>query len=51
MKYRKNPSIRATQDAYKGSSFSFVTVERADVIREIKNLNKKKAIYDDDIPI
>ena len=51
MKYRRYPSITAIQDAYKGSSFSFSTVERVDVIREIKNLSKKKAIQDDDIPV
>ena len=51
VKYRRYPSITAIQDAYKGSSFSFSTVERVDVIREIKNLSKKKAIQDDDIPV
>ena len=51
MKYRRHPSITVIQDAYKGSSFSFSTVEKVDVIREIKNHNKKKAIQDDDIPV
>ena len=51
MKYRRHPSITAIQDAYKGSSFSFSTVEKLDVIRAIKNLRKKKAIQDDDIPV
>ena len=51
MKYRSHPSITAIQDAYEGSSFSFSTVEKVDVIREIKNLSKKKAIQDNDIPV
>ena len=51
MKYRRHPSITAIQDAYKERSFSFSTVEKIDVIREIKNLSKKKAIQDDDIPV
>ena len=51
MKYRRHPSITAMQDAYKGNSFSFSTVEKVDAIREIKNLRKKKAIQDDDIPV
>ena len=51
MKYRRHPSITAIQDAYKGSPFSFSTVEKIGVIREIKNLSKKKAIQDDDIPV
>ena len=49
MKYRRHSSINAIQDPFKGSSFSFSTVEKVDVIREIKNLSKKKAIYLDDI--
>ena len=51
MKYIRHPSITAKQDAYKGSSFYFSTVEKLDVIREIKNLSKKKATQDDDIPL
>ena len=51
MKYRIRPSITAIQDTYIGSSFSFSTVEKADVIREIKNPNKSKVIQDDDIPV
>ena len=51
MKFRRHPSITAIQDAHKGSTFSFSTVEKVDVIREIKNLSKKKAIQDDDIPV
>ena len=52
MKYIRHPSITAKQDAYKGSSFYFSTVEKLDVIREIKNLKiKKKATQDDDIPL
>ena len=39
------------QDAYKGSYFSFSAIEKVDVLRETKNLNKKKAIHDDDIPV
>ena len=39
------------KDAYKGSSFSFSTVEKVDGIWEIKNLSKKKAIQDDEIPV
>ena len=50
MKYRRHPSITVIQDAYKGSSFSFSTVEKVDVIREIKHLSKRKAIQDD-IPV
>ena len=51
MKYIRHPSITAKQDAYKGSSFYFSTVEKLDVIREIKNLSEKKATQDDDIPL
>ena len=51
MKYRRHPSITAIQGVYKQSSFSFSTVEKVDVIREIKNLSKKKAIQDNDIPV
>ena len=51
MKYRKHPSITAIQDAYKGSSFSFSTIKKVDVIREIKKLSKKKVIQDNDIPV
>ena len=51
MKYRRHLSITAIQEAYKGSYFSFSTVEKVDVIREMKKLNKKKAIHDDDIPV
>ena len=50
IKYRRHPSITAIQDAYKGSLFSFSAVNEVDVIREIKNLNKKKATDDDDTP-
>ena len=49
MKYRRHPSITAIQNAYKGSSFSFSTVEKVDVTREIQNFSKKKAIQDDGI--
>ena len=51
MKYIRHPSITAKQDAYKGSSFYFSTVEKLDVTRGIKNLSKKKATQDDDIPV
>ena len=51
IKYIRHPSINAKQDAYKGSSFYFSTVEKLDVIRGIKNLSKKKATQDDDIPV
>ena len=51
MKYRRHPSITAIQNAYKGSSFSFSTVEKVDVTREIQNFSKKKAIQDDGIPV
>ena len=51
MKYRRHASITAIQDAQKGSFFSFSNVEKVDVIREIKNLNKKKTIQDDDISV
>ena len=37
------------QDAYKGSSFSFSTVEKVDVIRKTENLSKKP--QDDEIPV
>ena len=50
MEYRRHPSITTIQDAYKGS-FSFSTVEKVDVTREIKNLSKKKAIKDDNTPV
>ena len=46
MKYRRHPSITAIQNAYKRSSFSFSTVEKVDVTREIQNFSKKKAIQD-----
>ena len=49
MKYRRYPSITAIKYAYKRSSFSFSTVDKVDVIREIKKLNKKKAILNDSI--
>ena len=51
MKYIRHRSITAKQDAYKESSFTFSTVEKLDVIRGIKNLSKKKATQDDDIPV
>ena len=51
IKYRRHSSITSLQDAYKGSSFSFSTVEKIDVIREIKHLSRKKVIQDDDIPV
>ena len=51
MKYIRHHSITAKQDAYKGSSFYFSTVEKLDVTRGIKNLSKKKATQDDDIPV
>ena len=52
MKYIRHHSITAKQDAYKESSFYFSTVEKLDVIREIKNLKiKKKATQDDDFPL
>ena len=51
MKYKRFPSITAIQDTYQGSFFSFSTVEKFDVVRETKNLNKKKVIHDDDIPV
>ena len=51
MKYRRRPSITAIKDAYKGSSFSFSIFEKVNVINETKNLSKKKAIQDDDIPV
>ena len=35
----------------KETPFSFSTVEKVDAIREIKNLKKKKAIQDGDIPV
>ena len=44
MKCKRHPKIAAIQDAYKGNSFSFCTVEKVDVIRVIKNLSKEKAI-------
>ena len=44
VKYRRQPSITAIQYTYKGSSFSFSTIQKVDVIREIKNLSKTKAI-------
>ena len=40
VKYRRHPSTTAIQDACK-----------VDVIREIKNLSKKEAIHDDNIPV
>ena len=49
MKYSRYPSIIAIKYAYKRSSFSFSTVDKVDVIREIKKLNKKKAILNDSI--
>ena len=49
MKYSRYPSITVIQYACKGSSFSFSTVDKVHVIREIKKLNKKKAILNDSI--
>ena len=51
LKSKRHPGITAIKDTYKGSSFSFNTVEKVDVIREIKNLRKKKDIHDNDIPV
>ena len=51
MKYRRHTNITVIQDAYKGSSFSFSTAEKVDVIMKIKNLSKKKLIQDEDIPV
>ena len=44
MKNRRQPSITAIHDAYKRSSFPFSTVEKVDVITEIKKLSKKKIL-------
>ena len=49
MKYRRHPSITAIQDAYKGSSFSFSTVERSMLLWKSKTSTKRKLIQDDDI--
>ena len=38
-------------DTFQGSSFSFSTVEKFDVIGKIRYLSKKKAIHDDDTPV
>ena len=52
MKYRRHSSITAIQDASKGNSLSFSTVEKnVDVVRETRNLRKKKAIQNNDIPV
>ena len=51
MKYRRHPSIRAMQDVDKESSFSFSTVEKVNVLKEIKNLSKKKYYSGYDIPV
>ena len=48
MKYWRHHSI-IKEDAYKGSSFSFSTVEKVDVIRKTENLSKKP--QDDEIPV
>ena len=42
MKYRRYPGITAIQDIDKGSSFSFSTVEKVDVIRKKKISTKRK---------
>ena len=42
MKYRRHPSITAIQDAFKGSSFSFSTVEKVDVKGKPKTSAKRK---------
>ena len=41
MKYRRYPGITAIQDIDKGSSFSFSTVEKVDVIRKKKSQQKE----------
>ena len=47
VKEAATPHITTIQDVYKGSSVSFSTAEKVDVISEIKKLNRKKAvIYD-----
>ena len=51
MKCRRHASITAIQDAYKESSFSFRTIKKFNVLREIKNLDRKKGIHYDDIPV
>lgn len=45
MKYRIHPSITAIQDAYQGNFFYCSTLAIFDIISEMKNLNKKKAIH------
>ena len=47
MKYRRHPRLTVIKDAHKGSSFSFSTVEKFDVIREVKKPQQKEAIHDD----
>ena len=51
MKHRRHPTIRAIQDVDKESSFSFSIAEKVNVLKEIKNLSKKKAILYDDMPV
>ena len=47
VKEAATPHITTIQDVYKGSSVSFSTAEKVDVISEIKKLSRKKAvIYD-----
>ena len=39
------------QDAYQGDFSSFNTLEKVSVVRKIRNINRKEAVNDDDIPV
>ena len=51
MKYRRHLALQTYKMHIKKDLFLSSTVEKVDVIREIKNLSKKKAIQDDDTPV
>ena len=51
-KYTKYPSILKVKQHFKNSTeFSFVPVDKDVIVKEIKNLDTKKAEPQDDIPV
>ena len=50
-KYKHHPSIIMIRDKISPSSFSFVEIDNSEMKKEIKNLNAKKAIPQNNIPV
>lgn len=51
LKYQKQPSIHAIKQKLSSkSSFTFHHVERNEILKQIKILNKSKAIHGQDLP-